>query len=65
MGVVELAVVMYFAGERGGHCLWDLLYGDPSGGDTVSAQANLPVRAWYVSGIEKKEQDSQKPHLHQ
>jgi hypothetical protein len=54
MRVVELTVVMYFAGEGSGHCLWNLLYGNPGGGDTVSAQANLPVRAWCVSGIEKK-----------
>jgi hypothetical protein len=46
IGVVELAVVVYFTGEGGGHCLWNLLYGDSGGGETVSAQANLPVRAF-------------------
>ena len=42
--VVQLAVVVDLAGERGGHGLGDLLYGDASARQTVRAQPHLPVR---------------------
>ena len=42
--VVQLAVVVDLAGERGGHGLGDLLYGDAGARQTVRAQPHLPVR---------------------
>ena len=63
MWVVELPMVVYFAGELGGNGLWDLLDRDAGVRETVSAESNLskcPLSD-YLGVLPEKRASERKP----
>ena len=49
--MVQLTVVVDLAGERGGHGLGDLLYGDAGTRQAVCAHPHLPIRPYRQYGL--------------